>query len=380
MNTDTLSQQVRVQLAHLTNTSANDWHLVWKARFGMQSVLHTVAMQKGSGEVITQPFTCITAINPILSAGHIPVYIDANESDLSLDTTKLQASKSARALIMQHSFGIESNLKRARSFANKHNLLLMEDSANQLGFLSTDKDGAPLADISIHSFGVEKMLSTKFGGAVWVNPAMKDTSLRDAIITDLTSLPKLDYATRQRVHHYRLYNRLTNSLPALRSALISSKLFQPAIMSDELLGRNHGIPALPDKYILTKITKALDGYAIFPKNRQKVATLYRQQLPKQLTFPKHLSKNAAPVRFPILCSNKRESVRLFEALRIAGHYSGKWFQPTLFPGPTDARLYNYDSELYPVAEQLSARILNLPTNVTIKEAREILDVLHRETA
>lgn len=381
--TETLTQSVRAELAKLTTTQPDDWFLVFRARYGAETVLRVLREQRGSGEVITQPFTCVTAVNPILSAGHIPVYVDANYDDLSLDTSKLQASAASRAVIMQNSFSIESNVKKARAFADKHGLLLIEDSAHHVGQMAK-QDGQPLADVSLHSFGVEKLLPTKFGGAVWINPNMKDSVLRDAIRNALGELPVMDAGVARRARRYRFFNHFLNHVPASvesssRSFVTSTGLFQPAIMPDELTGKNHDAPCRPNRFVLEKMRDGLKQYKTIVETRRKAADIYRNALSSPLSLPKHIPDDYTPARFPVLCEDAAQANKLFDALRTAGHYSGKWYRPTLFPGVLDPERYNYDSELCPVAEDIAARILNLPTNISVTEAKEIVDVLRRET-
>lgn len=385
MHAEKLTRVVKKDLARLTHTNPDDWFLVFRARYGVEATLQALAETRGRGEVLTQPFTCTTALNPILSAGHIPVYIDTSYDDLSLDTDKLQASAESRALIMQHSFGIESNVKKARTFANKHGLLLLEDSAQCIGFMSRNDKGEPLVDISIHSFGVEKMLPTKFGGAIWVNPTMKDHELRDAIRQTLGSLPKVDYLTRGRARRYRFCNRLLNHMPhifekLLRSLLIRTGLFEPAIMPEELQGKNHGMPASPSNGVLKEMQRGLKVYEKLMAKRRSITSFYADTLPANLSMPKSVHKSGQVlVRFPVLCENNLEAAKLFQILRQEGHYSGRWYSPIIFPKVPSPEPYNYDSELCPIAEDISARILNLPTNITTEEAQEIIDALHRET-
>lgn len=380
---DTLTRDVRAELARLTGTRSEDWFLTFRARYGMEAVFHALKTQKGGSEVITQPFTCATAVNPILSAGYIPIYIDASYDSLSLDTAKLQANDASRALIMQHSFSLKSNMEKARTFANAHNLLLMEDSAHHIGMMA-QKDGRPLADVSIHSFGVEKLLPAKFGGAVWVNPDMTDMVLRDAIRSTLDGLPAAGKKQAALARRYRFFNRLLNRIPArvepgLRSFVIKAGLFQPAIMPDELQGKNHDRPAQPDVFVLKEMLHGLKQYKSVIKKRQEVAATYVKGLAATRIPSSIPPEGYAPTRFPLLCRDAAEAQHLFDALRLAGHYSGKWYRPTLFPGVPDMKLYNYDPELCPVAEDISARILNLPTNITTSEAKEIVDVIRRET-
>ena len=378
-----LMSDVQTELARLTDTQPEDWFLVVRARQGIEAVLATLHRQHGGGEVITQPFTCATAINPILSAGHIPAYIDTSYADFSLDTSKLEASSAARALIMQHSFSIDCDMQGAREFADAHKLLLIEDSAHHIGMMAR-ANGKPLADVSIHSFGVEKMLPTKFGGAVWVNPKMRDAPLRELLQSTLGNLPPISQKQTRRAERYKTINRLLNHTPrfiepSLRSLFVSTGLFQPAIMPDELKGRNHDSPATPSAFMLKAMLSGLQAYESIFTKRSNAASVYKNELPDKFTLAKNMPDEYAPVRFPLLCGSHAEAEKLFKALRANGHYSGKWYQPTLFPGVLDAKQYNYDRDLCPIAEDISARILNLPTLITTKEAKEIVDVIRRAT-
>ena len=59
----------------------------------------------------------------------------------------------------------ELNAALARA-AHGAGALLIEDCAHCVGRMATDSSDIPLADVSVHSFGVEKMLRTSFGGAI----------------------------------------------------------------------------------------------------------------------------------------------------------------------------------------------------------------------
>ena len=147
-------------------------------------------------------------------------------------------------------------------------------------------------------------------------------------------------------------------------------------MPDELTGKNHDQPAKPNDFILQEMAHGLKSYKQTIQIRRHAADVYRKSLPEAFTVPSHVPDDYAPVRFPVLCKDAATALLLFESLRTSGHYSGKWYRPILFPGAGDPAPYNYDAELFPVAEDISARILNLPTNITVTEAKEIADVLH----
>ena len=65
---------------------------------------------------------------------------------------------------------------------------------------------------------------------------------------------------------------------------------------------------------------------------------------------------------------------MVDGLSQRGVYAGRWYRPALFPGALDAAVYGYapgDPRLA-VSEDLVARLVNLPTNVSEERAREIV--------
>ena len=177
-------QELRSALAQRTGTSADDWFLVYRARHGMLACLRVLHELHGAGSVITQLLTCCTAVDPIIAAGLRPIYGDVSAGSYALDSEALPAADDVLGIVDQHTFGYidEASSARLRAAADARGALLLEDCAHCVGRMAMGPDGAPTADLSFHSFGVEKMLPTYFGGTVWVNPAMRDRGLHDAFV------------------------------------------------------------------------------------------------------------------------------------------------------------------------------------------------------
>lgn len=374
-----LSDKLAKHLADMTSTSPDDWFFVSKARFGMELVFKVIAGTKGKGNILTQSFTCVIAINPILTAGLTPEYIDVSPEHLSIDTTKLPLDTNARALVLQHSFGILGNASEARQFVDKHDdMLLIEDSAHSLGLMARDGTGEPLADVSIHSFGVEKMFNTKFGAAIWINPKL-DQSLRRTLRKAFIDLPYPTDQVTWRMKTYRVANRILSHLPAgFTSLAIKLNLFEVAVHPVELEGKNHGKPTQTPDWAMEKIISEFQNYPKNIGNRSAIAEIYREELGDIMEIPSRLNETKAPVRYPLFCKSGRQARKLFQHLTNQGYYVGKWYRPTLFPGVKNPQAYNYSKESCPIAEDLSARIINLPTNVTPETAKEITNVIRSQ--
>lgn len=384
MSLGTAEEILKTRLAERTGTNTDDWFLVVKARFGLEIIFKALADMRGSGEVITSPYTCLTAVNPILSAGHTPVYGDISSSNLSLDPSTILPTPAARAVVVQHSFGIPADMVVARQFANAHNLLLVEDSAHKLGLMGSS-DGMPLADVSVHSFGVEKMLPTKFGAAVWLNPKLRDGALGDTLRETFSALPKLSPLRNLRMRTYKFSNGVLNRLPAFMNssrvsdALASAGLFETAIAPVERHGQNSGTSARPSLWMLQRILKAFEIYDTNLAERQAATQHYFKAFTDtdDFTILAGITPDGSYTRFPVVCHSTDQATKLFATLSAQGLHPGRWYRPTLFPGPSDSSLYHYDQSACPVAEDISARILNLPTNISLKKVEEVTRACHR---
>ena len=214
MAQDNSSQgSVRERLALRSHTDPRDWYLVFKARYGMEAVFRALKECEGEGDVLTQLFTCCTAIDPILSAGMNPVYSDIDPS--SLHAAEPVGDLQAKAVLVQHTFGLIDDDYIARVRQSLPSALLLEDCAHCVTRMARDGD-EPIADISIHSFGVQKILPTRFGGAMWVNPklAEREPELDAAIRRHLSALSPLSTRLNILTRLYVNQNRVLSRLPA----------------------------------------------------------------------------------------------------------------------------------------------------------------------
>ena len=374
---------VTTELARRTGTAAGDWFLVFKARYAMEVVLRELAAVRGAGEVVTQILTCATAVDPVIVAGHTPVHADVDAGTGAIDPARLVTGERTRALVLQHTFGIV-DLPTARGLrvaADAVGALLLEDAAHCVGRVATGDDGAPVADVSVHSFGVEKMLPTRFGGAVWVSPRL-GPELRDPLVAALGALApvgrRLDLVTRC----YRTQIRVLNRLPAalarpLRSALVRTRLLEPAIAPVEQRGSLPYAPAAPSEHMVAQIAAALPGLDADEARRGAAVGVYLAGLADVVEVPRTVRAGDPLVRFPLLAADGPAADRLVDALGARGVYAGRWYRPALFPGVEDPAVYGYapgDPRLA-VSEDVVARLVNLPTGVTQERAAEIVGVV-----
>ena len=382
MNYEESSEAIRKKLAALSDTKAEDWHLCLKARFGMALVFEAIRDKLGAGEVITTPYTCITAINPILVAGLTPIYHDIDESILSTGKPDDRLCKGkTKAIVMQHTLGIIGDKSSLRKYADKHKLIVVEDSAHCISRFARDKDNNILADISIHSFGVEKVLTgTKFGGAVWVNPELKTKSpaLYEEIVAKLKNLKAPDRHMAFRVRTYRINNAVIQRLHGnfrrnFRSFTIKAGILEPPIYPFEQDGQQDE-PRTTNKYINERILEQLDILKSNYIRRQANVEQYHSKL-KSKHFSKVTKLQEPLLAFPILFETAEKANAAYDMLTSEGYFIRRWYSPLLYPGPNNLSTYRYNPKKAPIAEEISRRVICLPTDLPVIETNKIIKLL-----
>lgn len=374
-----IEQDVRRALASRTGTVPEDWFLVLKARSAMEVAFRVLHDLRGPGSVLTQVFTCATAVDPVLVAGLTPRYGEVHPATLALDPRALTVDEDVRAVVVQHTFGIvdDERAERLRESAHRVGALLLEDSAHAVTRMARVA-GEPVADVSVHSFGAEKLFATKFGGAVWVSPTL-DPAVREPLVTALGQLPPMGLRRRVAVRSYRNQLRVLSRLPGtlaerLRAALVHLALHEPPVAPVERAGQLAGPPLRPSRWVLRTMAHALVWSGDLQARRAATTAVYAREL-AGLDLP---AVDAAPlVRFPLYAPDAATAERVIDALAGAGVRAGRWYRPALFPGPTDPALYHYAPGTLPVTEDLVARVVNLPTTVGPGEAERIARLVRR---
>lgn len=382
------------KLAELTGTETADWFPTFKARQGMRVAFGALAAcGDARREVATQLFTCCTAVDPIVAAGLEPVYGDISPVTLALDATTAPVGERTACVVLQHTFGIRDAASDAalRDRVHGAGALLLEDCAHCAAHLGLDASGRPVADVSVHSFGVEKMLPTHFGGAVWVNPDMADAVLRDEIRARLAALPALDAAHARAARRYLNQIRVLNHLPhgvshALREGLRERGLFEPAIAPVELAGGLASEPALPGSWVADQAFWALMATPADEDVRSAAARAYGEALAGLPGAPGEgawatscgLGAGLPLLRVGLFLANAAAADAAVARLCAAGHYSVPWYRPLLFPGVTDEAAFGLPDGMaaaldrLPVTRACSEGTVCLPTDVSPEVAREVV--------
>tara|TARA_R100000234_G_scaffold115976_2_gene92501 strand:+ start:18876 stop:19685 length:810 start_codon:yes stop_codon:yes gene_type:complete len=138
---------------------------------------------KPGDEVITTPFTFIATSNAIVIAGAKPVFVDIDPSSLLIDVNKIEEAitENTKAIIPVHLYGRICDMESINRIANKHDLVVIEDTAQAFGQTTyDDKHAGMMSDAGTFSFYKTKNISTFEGGMICIpyNSRLDDEKIR----------------------------------------------------------------------------------------------------------------------------------------------------------------------------------------------------------
>jgi len=139
------------------------------------------AMGIGPGdEVIVPNFTFIASATSVILTGATPVFVDINKEDLqiNIDDCKRIITEKTKAIMPVHMYGASCNMTELVEFANKHELLIIEDAAQAIGVNWEGKPCGSFGAVSCFSFFADKSITTIEGGFIGTNDEKIYESLR----------------------------------------------------------------------------------------------------------------------------------------------------------------------------------------------------------
>lgn len=137
---------------------------------GLIAALGAVGVEPGD-EVIVSPWTMSASASSILVWNAIPVFADIEDKTFNLDPVSIEQNISpyTKAIMVSDIFGHAADLDAIMAIANKHNLKVIEDSAQAPGAYYKGKYVGTIADIGVYSLNYHKHIHTGEGGICVTN-------------------------------------------------------------------------------------------------------------------------------------------------------------------------------------------------------------------
>lgn len=286
---------------------------------------------KPGDEVIVPSFTYIATVEVIALLGLIPKFIDVKADTFELDYDQLEniISEKTVGIVPVHLFGQCSDMSKILTIAAKHNLKVIEDTAQAMGAEYIYADGTTafagtIGDVGTTSFFPSKNLGC-FGDGGAILTQNEELGQTFHIIAN--------HGQRQKYYHESI--GVNSRLDTIQAAILDVKI------------------------------KYLKDYA---SARQKVAARYDNELsaistlflPARAAYSTHVF-NQYTCR---VANGKRDELKTFLSERGI---------PTMVYYPVPVHLqqaylsYGYKEGDFPVSERLCKEVISLPIHTEMKE-------------
>lgn len=304
----------------------------------LQIAMMGLGLQPGD-EVITASFTYVATAEVMALLGLVPILVEAKEVDFTIDPAEIEKAitPKTKAIVPVHLFGQGADMNAIMDIARRHNLFVIEDTAQALGAtyqLSNGESAAlgTIGDIGCTSFFPSKNLGCYGdGGALFTN--------NDELAANLRMIANHG----QKVRYYHDVIGVNSRLDTMQAAILDIKL------------------------------KHLNRYA---ESRRSVADYYDNALAgiEGLMTPNRITNGTHVFHQYTLrvLNGKRDALRSY--LEERGVPSMIYYPlPLHFQKAFENERYPKGS--MPISERLSAEVLSLPihTEMTSEELEFIVD-------
>ena len=287
---------------------------------------------KEGDEVIVPANTYIASILAITENRLKPILVEPDDRTYNLDPTLIEQAitPKTKVILAVHLYGQLADMPAINKIAEKHGLLVIEDSAQAHGASMNGKKAGNWGDASGFSFYPGKNLGALGdGGAVTTNDEELEATIRALG----------NYGSHKKYEN--LYQGINSRLDEMQAAMLSVKL----------------------RHLEVEI-----------KKRREIANYYLQNLRNEnITLPQ-CKENKSHVwhLFVIRVENRKELQKylLDNGVQTLIHYP--------LPPHKQAAYKEWNNESYPISEQIHNEVLSLPISgvQSLKDTKEIVRVIN----
>ena len=185
----------------------------------LQIAMMGLGLQPGD-EVITASFTYVATAEVVALLGLVPILVEAKEFDFTIDPAEIEKAitPKTKAIVPVHLFGQGADMNAIMDIARRHNLFIIEDTAQALGATYQLANGESAAlgtigDIGCTSFFPSKNLGCYGdGGALFTN--------NDELAANLRMIANHG----QKVRYYHDVIGVNSRLDTMQAAILDIKL------------------------------------------------------------------------------------------------------------------------------------------------------------
>lgn len=295
----------------------------------IQAALYALDVKHGD-EVLLPSFTFVATANAVLSTGAKPVFVDILKENYTIDPQDLEKkiTKKTKVIMPVHLYGNIAYMDKIIKIAKKHQIKIIEDSAQSMGSTFKGKQSGTFADLGCYSLYPAKVMTAGEGGVVVTN----NKNLHEKLLM---------IRNHGMVHGYdtRIFG-LNLRLPEISAAIAKIQIKK---LPKFLLKRRRNAK------ILTELLSDLD--IILPKERKNEKTNW--------------------YLYTIAVKNRQKVLKILNSKGIG---AASYYTTPVHKTP----FYKMKIKL-PVTDWAASHVLSLPIhpNVTEKDLKLISKVMHQ---
>jgi dTDP-4-amino-4,6-dideoxygalactose transaminase len=359
--------ELRQAVGELIGVPAHHVSLFWRGRVALYAILRALGIGRGD-EVIVPAFTCVAVPNAVLYTGATPVYVDIDEATYTADPGAVGEAigPRTRAVLAQNTFGLSADVDALATAAQPYGAVVVDDCAHGLGGTYKGRPNGATAHAAFYSTQWSKPISTGLGGIAVTTDgdlarglaAIERSALepraRDRGLLATMLFARERIATPRTLHAGRAVYRAASRAGVVPGSSSMEELDGTAMPASFVAGMS--------PFQAQLAYRRLAPLAAWVRRRRAVARRYSAWLAAHGRRWAHEPETAehAFLRYPL---RVRERDAFIAEAQRRGVLVGDWFQSPLHPISRDLERWGYRWGEHPVAERVTAEIVNLPTDM-----------------
>lgn len=343
----------------------------FRGRVGLYALLKALGIGPGD-DVAIQAFTCVAVPEGVMASGARPIYVDIERTGFNMDAgdLRVKATPRTRAVVVQHTYGIPSDMRRIPEVAARLGIPIVEDCCHTLLSKYRGKTLGSFGVGSFYSFEWGKPVVAGVGGRLRINDPFLEGKVRKRY--DEFSVPGLFSRIRIELQ-YRAFSVLyrpalfwpVRSLFHLFGSLgMAERNYNPVgtgqVANDFKLRMAPGVK----RRMLEKL-KEVESHA---RHSAWVTDQYRERIKSQAVSHPKIAEGCDAVfaRYPLLA--KKKPTLLLQACRKNVELA-EWYATPLHPlKGRDLGLVHYESGSCPNAEARCKEVVTLPVHGAVRQS------------
>jgi len=359
-------KQYELAISQFIPLEERSLYFYWKGRVALFALLRAIGL-KEHDDVVLPGLTCVVVPNAILYLGARPVYVDVSVKTCNATFEAIIAAVTDRtkAIIVQNTFGLSSDVDRISSWAKERGIYTIEDCTHGFGGTFNGKPNGSYCDAAIYSTQWNKPYSTGVGGFCIVSNKTLNAKLvhvnKELLMPTLLENVQLRFLLL--LHKYLLSNSTYWILLHLYRFLSKIGLVIGSSSGEEVQGIS-----MPKYYFkgaspvqFNEGIGKIKRLGVVLEHRRKNAHKYTAILSANGKYhvDSALNDNHSFLKYPILVKNRADFIKKAERCKIK---LGDWFISPLHPANSPLDAWLIDEKHIPNATFLANHLLNLPTD------------------